>query len=147
MPNNIHATAVVLADRGIVIAGDAGIGKTQLALALICHAQAAGLFGRLVADDQLFLSEHHGRVICSAPATIAGMAEVRGIGPKPLPHEARAPIDLLVRLVEKSEAERLPDAQTERLLGQEIPVLKLSGEDRQAAMMAILGQLSLPPFG
>jgi serine kinase of HPr protein (carbohydrate metabolism regulator) len=147
MADNIHATGVVLADRGIVIAGEAGSGKTQLALALISHARANGLFARLVGDDQLFLKVCHGRLLCVAPATIAGVAEVRGLGPIPLSHAAMAPVDLMVRLVGRAAAERLPVTRTELLLGQQIPVLKLSADDRQAAAMAVLAQLSLSLFG
>ena len=58
MADNFHATAVVLGDRGIVIAGEPGMGKTQLALDLISHARTQGRFARLVADDQIFLSAH-----------------------------------------------------------------------------------------
>lgn len=147
MVDNIHATGVVLADRGIVIAGEAGSGKTQLALALICHARACGLFARLVGDDQLFLTVRHGRLLCAAPATIAGLAEVRGLGPVRLSHAGQAPVDLLVRLVGRAAAERLPEMCTESLLGQNIPVLRLAGDDRPAAVMAIMARQSLPPFG
>lgn len=144
---NIHATGLALADRGIVIAGKSGSGKTQLALALVWQGQAVGLFARLVGDDQLLLSAHRGRLLCAAPATIAGLAEVRGLGPVGVAHEAKAPVDLLVRLVGRDAAERLPETRTETLLGHEIPVLRLAGDDRQAAVMAVMAQLSLPPFG
>lgn len=147
MADNIHATGVALADRGIVIAGEAGAGKTQLALALICHAHASGLFARLIGDDQLFLTVRHGRLLCAVPGTIAGLVEVRGLGPVGLLHAAQAPVDLLVRLVGRDAAERLPETGTARLLGQEIPVLRLAGDDRQAAVMAIVAHQSLPPFG
>lgn len=147
MPDNFHASAMVLADRGIVIAGSPGAGKTQLALALICRAGAHGLFARLVADDQIFLSVHHGRLICAAPVTIAGLAELRGLGPRQIRHEAKAPVDLLVRLVEPHAAERLPQKQTELLLGCDVPLLRLPVGDREAAAMAVLARLALPPFG
>lgn len=147
MAENIHACAVVLADRGIVIAGRSGAGKTQFALALICRVAAAGTFARLVADDQLFLSVHYGRLICSAPDPIAGLVEVRGIGPVAIGHQPAAPVDLLVRLVDREQAERLPEPRTEPLLGCEIPMLALAGDDREGAVLAVLAKLSLPPFG
>jgi serine kinase of HPr protein (carbohydrate metabolism regulator) len=143
---NFHASAVVLRDRGIVIAGSSGSGKTQLALALISHARSFGLFARLVADDQIFLSAHQGRVICAAPATIAGLVEVRGVGPRPSAYEKKAPVDLLVRLVERNVAERFPEVEAEPLLGCDVPLLKLAAGDRQAALTAIAARLSLPPF-
>lgn len=146
MSNNFHASAVVLGDRGIVIAGESGAGKTQLALALISHVRAFGLFARLVADDQIFLSARNGRLICSAPETIAGLAEVRGAGPQPVDHEKKAPVDLLVRLVGRSAAERFPEAETETMMGCEVPLMRLGAEDRQVALTAVAARLSLPPF-
>jgi len=147
MPQNIHASVVVLGDRGIVIVGSSGIGKTQLALALISHARSFGLFARLVADDQILLSAHGGRVICAAPATIAGLVEVRGLGPQLAACEMKVPADLVVRLVERHMAERFPETATESLLGCEVPLLKLAADDRGAALMAVAARLSLPPFG
>jgi serine kinase of HPr protein (carbohydrate metabolism regulator) len=144
--DNFHASAVVLGDRGIVIAGEAGSGKTQLALALISHARTHGLFTRLVADDQLFLSAHQGRLICIAPETIAGLVEVRGVGPQPTDHVKKAAVDLLVRLVEPSAAERFPEAETESIQGCKVPLLKLAADDGRAALMAVVARLSLPPF-
>jgi serine kinase of HPr protein (carbohydrate metabolism regulator) len=144
--DNLHASAVVLGDRGIVIAGASGAGKTQLALVLISHVRSFGLFARLVADDQVLLSAHHRRLVCTAPPTIAGLVEVRGLGPQPVEHEAKAPVDLVVRLVERDAAARFPEAETETLLGCHVPLLRLTDDDRQAAMMAVVARLSLPPF-
>lgn len=147
MPDNFHASAVVLGDRGIVIAGASGSGKTQLALALICDAAARGLFARMVADDQILLSAHNGRVVCAAPATIVGLVELRGLGPWPAGHEPKAPVDLLVRLVDRASAERFPEPAIEPLLGCDVPLLRLADDDRQAAKAAVLARLALPPFG
>ena len=83
-PRNIHATALLAGDCGLLITGASGAGKSTLALALIGHFRSLGLFSRLVADDQLFISGHGGRLVCQAPPTIAGLAEVAGIGPQPL---------------------------------------------------------------
>lgn len=147
MANNFHASAVVLGDRGIVIAGTSGAGKSQLALALVADILASGRFARLVADDQIFLSAHNGRLTCSAPPTIAGLIEVRGLGPRPVAHEPKASVDLLVRLVEWSAAERFPEAETELLLGCPIRLLSVPVDNPHAAKLAVLAELALPPFG
>jgi serine kinase of HPr protein (carbohydrate metabolism regulator) len=147
MPTNIHASAVVLGERGVLIVGAPGSGKTGLALALVSHARAFGLFARLVGDDQLFLSAHEGRLVCAVPPTIAGLAEVRGLGPRRLEFEAKAPVDLQVRLVDGKAAPRFPDTETETIAGCEIPSLTLAAGDRQAALLAVAACLSLPPFG
>lgn len=147
MADNIHASAVVLADRGVLITGEPGSGKTGLALTLLAHARACGVFGRLVADDQLLLSVRHDRLLCRAPPAIAGLAEVRGAGPSRIASEAAAPVDLHVALVTASSAPRYPEQPTVTLLGCEVPSLTLAAGDRQAALLAVAASLSLPPFG
>jgi serine kinase of HPr protein (carbohydrate metabolism regulator) len=147
MPQNLHASAVVLGDRGIVIAGESGAGKTQLALDLIFHARSFGRFARLVADDQVLVSVHDDRLVCSAPPTIAGLVEVRGVGPQPTPYESKACVDLLVRLVARGAAERFPEPETETLFGCTVPLLRLPADDRRPAAMAVQARLLLPPFG
>lgn len=143
---NLHATAVVLGDRGVLIAGASGAGKTGLALALIAHVRAFGRFARLVGDDQVFLRAAGVRLVCIAPATIAGQAEIRGLGPRPVDFEPLAIVDLLVRLAPRSTAPRFPEDATERLAGCEVPRLLLADGDRDAAVLAVASCLDLPPF-
>ena len=66
MASNMHASAVVVGDRCILISGASGLGKSGLALALLVHARTLGWFGCLVGDDQLLLSAHHGRIASDA---------------------------------------------------------------------------------
>lgn len=146
MAANFHATGVVLGDRGVLIAGASGSGKTGLALALVAHVRSFGGFGRFVADDQVFLSARHGRLVCTAPEAIEGLAEIWGIGPRPVAFEAAARIDLLVRLVEPQAAPRLQEAETELLQGCAVSRLTLADGDRQAALFAVASWLSLPPY-
>lgn len=137
----MHATAVVLGERGVLVAGPSGSGKTVLALALVEKFRAAGRFARLVSDDQLFLSAHQGRLVCHAPPTIAGLVELRGLGPVPAEYEVAAAVDLLVRLVPANEVERLPEEASELLLGCSVPRLMLAEREIAAAMPAVLASL------
>jgi serine kinase of HPr protein (carbohydrate metabolism regulator) len=137
----------VLGELGVLIAGAAGSGKSGLALALVSHMRAFGKFGRLVADDQLFLSQHAGRLFCTAPDSIAGLVEIRGIGPRPVAYEAKAQVDLLVRLVDRDVAPRFAEMEMETLADCQVPCMTLAAADRQAALFAIISQLFLPPFG
>ncbi len=146
MAANLHASAVIIGDRGVLISGASGLGKSGLALALVMYARSLGWFGRLVGDDQLLLSSHAGRLVCAAPQSLAGLVEIRGLGPRPIVHESRAPVDLHVALVDRRDAQRFPEPGTELLAGCRVPVLKLAGGDREAALSAVASFLSLPPF-
>lgn len=97
---NIHGTALLIGDFGILIVGDSGAGKTTLALALVQEFAGQGAFARLVADDQLLVSSYGARLVCRAPASIAGLAEFAGIGPQPIAFEPDAVIDLCIELVQ-----------------------------------------------
>ncbi|QOF69124.1 HPr kinase/phosphorylase [Aminobacter sp. SR38] len=140
-PTNMHATAIVLGDRGVLIAGPSGSGKSSLALALVEKFRAGNRFARLVSDDQVFLSAHQGRLVCHAPSTIAGLVEVRGDGPIPVEHEAATTVDLLVRLVPAGAVERLPEDASELLLGCKVPRLMLAEREIAVATPALLALL------
>ncbi len=146
MPQNLHVTAVLLGDRGVLIAGKSGSGKTTLALALIDHFLRSGGFARLVSDDQVLIATSNGRLICSAPQAIAGLVEVYGIGPRQLESESQMVADLIVRLVPAAAAQRFPENKTESLLGCRIPCLELAAGNVQAAVLAVASWFSAPPF-
>ena len=78
--DTVHATALVIGEGAVLLRGEAGAGKTRLALALIDQARGAGRFARLVADDRVRLRARHGRLIVCVPEAIAGHAEMRGAG-------------------------------------------------------------------
>ena len=70
----VHATAVAIDGRALLLRGPSGAGKSDLALRLI----DAG--ARLIADDQSVLRREGGRLLAAVPAAIAGLIEVRGVG-------------------------------------------------------------------
>lgn len=144
--DNLHGTAIVLGDRGVLICGASGSGKTTLALATIAAAVAAGRFARLVADDQVLLDRRNERLLCLAPAPIAGLVEVRGARPQHLLHEPAAVIDLVVRLVEPHEAPRFSDERFDEIAGCRLPSLVLAQRNVRGAA-ALAARLALPPFG
>lgn len=142
-PQNIHATALVAGDRGVMIMGRSGAGKTALALALIARATAAGRFAALVSDDQLLASTHAGRLVVVPPDSIAGLVEVRGRTPAPIAHARAAVIDLVVSL---GEAPRYAEPESTAVAGCLVAHLRLAERDVEAAMPALASWLSLPPF-
>ncbi|MBZ9735303.1 HPr kinase/phosphorylase [Mesorhizobium sp. CA18] len=145
-PRNIHGTAILVGERGVLITGPSGAGKTTLALAVVDHCRAQGLFARLVGDDQLFAAAHSGRLVCRAPASIAGLAEVHGIGPRPLAFEPAAVIDLVARLVEPADMARLQDETTETIGGCRLPRVDVARQNVTAALPMLMARLSIQPF-
>ncbi|RUU70270.1 HPr kinase/phosphorylase [Mesorhizobium sp. M2C.T.Ca.TU.009.01.2.1] len=145
-PRNIHGTALLIGEQGVLIAGPSGAGKTTLALALIDHCRTRGMFSRLVGDDQLFAAAHGGRLVCRAPASIAGLCEVHGIGPRPLAFEPAAVIDLVVRLVEPADMARLQDETTETIAGCRMARIDVARQNVTAALPMLMARLSIQPF-
>ena len=144
---NIHASCVVLRDRGVLITGRSGSGKTSLALALIAHCTAAGLFARLVADDRTVLRRRSHQLIGCAPPSIAGLVEAHGLGPRPIPIASEAVLDLVVDLVPQEAALRFNDGETRLVADCRLPLLLLPERNAGAALPAVAARLKLPPFG
>ena len=126
-PLLLHATAVAIDGRAVLLRGASGSGKSDLALRLI----DAG--ARLVADDQSELFRRGDSVIVRAPATIAGLIEVRGIGIVRLDTLAEASVALIVDLVASGEIERLPVPHSETILGLALPRITVTPFDASAA--------------
>jgi HPr kinase/phosphorylase len=116
----VHGTSVALGGDGILLRGPSGSGKSDLALRLIDEG------GWLVADDQTELRLSGGDISLSAPATIGGRMEVRGIGILRVPSVAAAPLRLVVDLVPSDAIERLPEPATCEYLGCGFPLIQLA---------------------
>lgn len=143
---NLHASALVIGDRGLIVTGPSGSGKTALCLALLDRCARHGLFARLVADDRIFVKRAGGRLVAQAPDSIAGLVEVRGFRPSPIASVRLAIIDRMVRLVPSGEAPRFSEGETETLEGCPIPCLRLPARDASPGVSAVCAWLALEPF-
>ena len=81
-PRTVHiaGVAVVLGEKGVLIRGASGTGKSSLALALVEAWSLRGDFARLVGDDRICARVCGGRALVSPHPAIAGLAEWRGLG-------------------------------------------------------------------
>ena len=140
MSATIHASAVLVGARAVLIRGPSGSGKSRLALGLIQAAERGGLpFARLVADDRAHVEASHGRLLVRSAPALAGLIEVRGLGIRRVAHEPLATVGLLVDLG-LGETERLPDAGDNELVdGIRVPRLAVAaGRDPLAVVLAYL---------
>lgn len=132
----LHATTVAIDGRAVLLTGVSGAGKSDLALRLIDRGAI------LVSDDYTLVDRIEGRPIATAPQTIAGRMEVRGIGIVPLPH-ADAPVALLVDL--SDQIERMPaDPPMRAIAGVDIPVVTLAAFEASAPIKV---ELALKMWG
>lgn len=121
----LHATTVSVGGKAVLIEGVSGAGKSDLALRLIDRGAA------LVSDDYSLVRRLGTSLLASAPATIAGKIEVRGLGIIEMPHATEAPVMLVVALGEP--AARLPEpGRARQILGIDIPLLAIDGHEPSA---------------
>lgn len=116
-PLTLHASAVAVAGRAVLIRGASGSGKSGLALRLLA------LGAVLVADDRTRVWRDAGRLMADAPDTIRGRIEARGLGILEVPAAGTQPVAALVDLDAPPPA-RLPEPETEMLLGVDVPLLR-----------------------
>ena len=134
---NLHASTVALDGRAVLILGPSGAGKSDLALRMLDRGF------KLVSDDRTIVRKDGERLIASAPETIKGKLEVRGLGIVDIDHQTDLPIALAVEL--RSDMERLPDDGRERtILGIAIPVINV---DALTASAPSKVALALDRFG
>ena len=136
---HVHASCVAIAGRAVLIGGASGRGKSDLALRLIDRG------ARLIADDQTLLEPSGGRLLASAPPTIAGRIEIRGVGIVAMEAVRDVPVALFVDL--DAAAERLPEGAGKRVLaGISIPSIALSALEASAPIKleAALDLFGLP---
>lgn len=138
----VHGTCVALGRRGALLRGAAGCGKSDLALRFL-FLPRRGLLARetpaLVADDQVDLARDGSRVMASAPASIRGKLEVRGVGIVGFKALGRCQLVLVADLVAAEEVERLPAMHRRaRLVGVDVPLMRLAPFENSAPIKLAL---------
>ncbi|WP_300533919.1 aldolase [Sphingosinicella sp.] len=122
----IHATAVSIGGKAVLLTGASGAGKSDLALRLIDRGAV------LVADDQVELTVRDACLLASPPITIAGRIEVRGVGIVTMPFAENMPVALIIDL--DSAPERLPEARLRVLCGVTVPLSALDPREISAPL-------------
>ncbi len=108
MSPTIHATAVLIGAKAVLIRGPSGAGKSSLVWELIQAATAGALpFVRLIGDDRVHVEVKAGRLLVRPAAALAGLLEIRGLGIRRLPYESAGVVTLVLDL-SAADAARLP---------------------------------------
>jgi HPr kinase/phosphorylase len=105
---SVHATAVLVGNRAVLIRGPSGAGKSRLAFELILAGRARQLpVTVLVGDDRVRLDARGGQLVVRPARQLAGLIEIRGLGIRRCAFAETAIVGLVVDL-SAADAERLP---------------------------------------
>ena len=155
----VHGTAIALlppgpplADRtvtgkAVLIRGESGAGKSDLALRCIGLAPCAAIpwQATLVCDDQVQLTAQSSGLYVGAIDSIFGKLEVRGVGLIAVGAVRTAPLALIVDLTGRRELiERLPEDERINIEGYAVRRISLYPFDASASHKLLLALTSSP---
>jgi HPr kinase/phosphorylase len=120
---SVHASAVLVGNRAVLIRGPSGSGKSRLAFDLILAGRAGQIPpALLIGDDRVHLEAGTAQLVVRPARQLAGLIEIRGLGIRRCDFAEQAVVGLVVDLC-ADDAERLPppEALLTRIDGAEIP--------------------------
>lgn len=105
---SIHASAVLVGDRAVLIRGPSGSGKSRLAFDLILAGRALQIAPAiLVGDDRVHVLPTQGGLVVRPAPALAGLIEIRGLGIRRCEFVREAVVGLVTDL-DAADAARLP---------------------------------------
>jgi serine kinase of HPr protein (carbohydrate metabolism regulator) len=138
---SVHASAVLVGDRAVLIRGPSGAGKSRLAFELILAGRSGQIPPAvLVGDDRVHLLAGDGQLLVQPAPQLAGLIEIRGLGMRRCDFIAQAVVGLVVDLA-AVDAERLPppEALETSIQGVRVPRIPLgSGSTALPVIVAAL---------
>jgi HPr kinase/phosphorylase len=105
---SVHATAVLVGNRAVLIRGPSGAGKSRLAFDLILAGRAGQIpEAVLVGDDRVHLDTRDEQLVVRPVRQLAGLIEIHGLGIRRCAFAKEAIVGLVIDL-SAEDAERLP---------------------------------------
>lgn len=127
LSKKFHGTSIVLDDNGVLIIGDSGSGKSDLALRLIDNGAT------LISDDVTICEKKLNEIFLSCPKEIKGLLEVREVGIITVPYVEKVKLIMVVRLTDES-LRRTPEKEFLKILNLKIPLLSIDGKNPSAVV-------------
>ncbi len=104
----VHASAVLIGNRAVLLRGPSGSGKSRLAFDLILAGRAGKLPASvLIGDDRVYLEAAEGQLVVRPARELQGLIEIRGLGIRRCEFVAQAVVGLVVDLA-AADAARMP---------------------------------------
>ncbi|EJF91128.1 HPr kinase/phosphorylase [Bartonella tamiae] len=119
----LHANCLQLDDKGVLITGSSGSGKSVVSLSLIERAQWSGRQACLVSDDYTEIKNEDGMLYGLCPQTLKGGIEIRGAGLYSLNFIPKTRLSFIIDL--SCNYERLPSGRQMILCGVSLPLYAL----------------------
>jgi HPr kinase/phosphorylase len=146
---SVHASAVLVGNRAVLIRGPSGSGKSRLAFDLVLAGRSGQIApAMLVGDDRVHLGVSAGQLIVRPAPALAGLIEIRGLGIRRCDFANEAVVGLIVDL-DAADAARLPPphALTAELSGIKIPRIPVGiGYEARPLVIAALTMTASSSF-
>ncbi len=123
----VHSSSIVLDDNGVLIMGDSGSGKSDLALRLIDNGAT------LISDDVTICKKKINEIYLFCPIATKGLLEVREVGIITVPFVEKIKLKMVVKLTNEN-LNRIPKKKFYKILGLKIPLLMMDGRNSSAVV-------------
>jgi HPr kinase/phosphorylase len=140
---SIHASAVLVGNRAVLIRGPSGSGKSHLAFDLILAGRSGQIAPTvLIGDDRLHLRVGEGQLIVRPAPALAGLIEIRGLGIRRCDFASEAVAGLVVDLA-AADAARLPAPEALQTLVSGIQLPRIPVGLGFAALSLVIAALTM----
>lgn len=125
---NLHATAVAVNGKAVLLTGESGTGKSSLALEMLARGAT------LVADDRVVLTCDQQGLRLYCPHPLQGLIEARGVGLLHTDFVDDVPLALVVDM-NVTETDRMPPPRSVTYFTNKLPLLHKVGSRHFAAAL------------
>lgn len=123
---SLHASAVKVGARAVLIRGPSGSGKSRLAFDLILAGRAGVVAAaELIGDDRVLLAAEQDRLTVRPVPELAGLIEVRGLGVRRCAFATEGEVAVVVDLA-ACDAARLPPPEAVRVVLQNVALPRIA---------------------